>query len=298
MTHARDARHYVEQRRGAANRRQDAVDPAHAFGHLLPVDQHLVGEHREAGRGKGEVVARRPTGTPGRSEPKHPPRAHRRDAGEPEIPAVGLHQDGGDISADAEERRLAEVELAGVAEHQVEREREQHVHRTHDQDAAPIGAGDDPGKRCDHHDRQEKANSAAAQTFSSLRSAMRPVGRSTSMARSRTKTTKSIRPEPRYCTVKASMMPTRIPARMVPCMLPKPPMITMAKALTITVGPAKGVSTSTGPRSAPAIPASADAITIVRAMSRFGLMPISPAVSRSCATARSALPRKVKRMKA
>ena len=84
---------------------------------------------------------------------------------------------------------------------------------------------------------------------------------------------------------------------MVPCMLPKPPMMTMAKALTITDAPAKGDSTSTGPRSAPAMPASAEAMTMVRAMSRFGLIPISPAVSRSCATARSALPRNVKRMK-
>ena len=51
----------------------------------------------------------------------------------------------------------------------------------------------------------------------------------------------------------------------VPCMLPKPPMITMANALTITVAPAKGVSTSTGPSSAPAMPASAEAMTMVSA---------------------------------
>ena len=85
---------------------------------------------------------------------------------------------------------------------------------------------------------------------------------------------------------------------MVPCMLPKPPMMTIANALTITDAPANGVSTSTGPSSAPAIPASAEAITMVIAMRRLGLMPISPAVSRSCATARSALPRNVKRRNA
>ena len=84
---------------------------------------------------------------------------------------------------------------------------------------------------------------------------------------------------------------------MVPCMLPKPPMMTIANALTITDAPANGVSTSTGPSSAPAIPASAEAITMVIAMRRLGLMPISPAVSRSCA-ARSALPRNVKRRNA
>src|SRR5205814_1292922 len=80
----------------------------------------------------------------------------------------------------------------------------------------------------------DKINSSRAQTFSSFRSAIRPVGRSTSINSSIANTTRSISPEPRYCTVKASMTPTRMPARMVPCMLPKPPMMTMAKALTIT----------------------------------------------------------------
>ena len=85
---------------------------------------------------------------------------------------------------------------------------------------------------------------------------------------------------------------------MVPSRLPKPPMITMANAFTTTDAPAKGVSTSTGPSSAPAMPASAEEITMVSAISRPGLMPIRPAVSRSCDTARSALPRKVRRRKA
>ncbi len=75
-------------------------------------------------------------------------------------------------------------------------------------------------------------------------------------------------------------------------------MMTMAKALTITEVPANGVSTSTGPSMAPAMPASAEAITKVSITSWLGLIPIRPAVSRSCETARSALPRKVKRMKA
>src|ERR1700757_1705058 len=80
------------------------------------------------------------------------------------------------------------------------------------------------------------------------------------------------------------------PAMIVPSTLPKPPMITMANALTITEAPANGVSTSTGPSMAPPMPASAEAITKVSMISRFGLMPMRPAVSRSWATARSALP--------
>ena len=50
---------------------------------------------------------------------------------------------------------------------------------------------------------------------------------------------------------------------MVPSTLPKPPMITIANALTMTEVPANGVSTSTGPSMAPAMPASAEAITKV-----------------------------------
>ncbi len=84
----------------------------------------------------------------------------------------------------------------------------------------------------------------------------------------------------------------------VPAMLPKPPMMTMAKALTMSEAPVKGVRTTTGPSIAPATPASAEAMTMVSAITRFSLIPMRPAVSRSCATARSALPMKVKRMKA
>ena len=49
----------------------------------------------------------------------------------------------------------------------------------------------------------------------------------------------------------------------VPAILPKPPIITMAKAFTITEAPAKGVRTRIGPNIAPAMPAIAEAITIV-----------------------------------
>ena len=52
------------------------------------------------------------------------------------------------------------------------------------------------------------------------------------------------------------------------------------------------------PSIAPPMPASAEAITKVSMISRFGSMPIRPAVSRSCATARNALPRYVSFMKA
>ena len=108
----------------------------------------------------------------------------------------------------------------------------------------------------------------------------------------------SISPGSRYCVVKLSISPTSRPARIVPSTLPKPPMMTIANAFTITEVPANGVSTSTGASIAPAIPASADEITMVSMIRWFGLIPISPAVSRSCATARSALPRKVNFMNA
>ena len=49
----------------------------------------------------------------------------------------------------------------------------------------------------------------------------------------------------------------------VPSTFPNPPMITMAKAFTITVVPANGVRTRMGPSIAPPMPASAEAITNV-----------------------------------
>src|SRR5205807_276273 len=237
-------------------RRHDAVDAAHALGDVLPVHQHLVGDDRETKRGDGEVMPARPYGEGGEREAEQAGRAYCRDGGEPEVPAIALDENGGDIGADAEESRLAEVELPGVADHEVERQREQHVHRAQHQDAAPIGSVERPRRRGDDNDRDAEPGSPGGQalnhTFSSLRSAIRPVGRKASMTSSITNTTRSISPEPRYCTVKASMTPTRMPARMVPCMLPKPPMMTMAKALTITDARAKGESNwyGIGPKSA------------------------------------------------
>src|SRR3954462_2785510 len=294
----RDAGDQVEQADGAADRRHDAVDAAYAFRDALPVHQDLVCDDREAERGDREIVPAQPHREGSEREADHAGEGDRRKRRQPEVPVVRLHQYGGDVRADAEERRLAEVQLAGVAKDEVQPKREQHVHRADHQDAAPIWRGHQPGQRAYRRDGERKIEGAPAQTFSSLRSAMMPVGRTTSMASSSTNTTRSMRPEPRYCTVKASMMPTRMPAMIVPCMLPKPPMITIAKAFTTTEAPANGVSTSTGPSSAPAIPASADAMTMVRPISNPGLMPIRPAVSRSCATARNALPRNVYRMNA
>src|SRR5690348_10380301 len=115
---------------------------------------------------------------------------------------VGLDQDGADVRADAEERRLPEVQLPGVAHHQVERQREQHVHRTDHEDAAPVSRAEYPRRGGDQDERDDEV-AGAPQTFSSLRSAMMPVGRITSITRSSTNTTRSMRPAPKYCTVKA-----------------------------------------------------------------------------------------------
>src|SRR5947207_12191068 len=97
--------------------------------------------------------------------------ANRRDGDEPEFPAIALDEECGDRGADAEERRLAEVELPGVPDHEVERQREQHVHRAQHQDAAPVRCGNEPGQRSQDEDAYDKINSSRAQTFSSFRSA-------------------------------------------------------------------------------------------------------------------------------
>src|SRR5205814_5465163 len=142
----------------------------------------------------------------GECQPEDAGRCDRGEPGQPEVPAVVLDEDRRDVRPDGEERRLAEVELSGIAEHQVEREREQHVHRAQHQDAAPVWGLKHPRNYSDEENADEK-NPGLSQTFSSLRSAMRPVGRTTSMTSSSTNITRSMRPEPRYCTVKASTTP-------------------------------------------------------------------------------------------
>src|SRR4029079_6125204 len=235
-----DAGDEIEQPDRAADRRQDAVDAAHPLGDLLPVDEHLVGNDRETERRDRQVVPPQPHGEGSQREADHACKRNRGERGQPEVPVVRLDEDRADVGADAEERRLSEVELSRVAHHQVERQREQHVHRAEHEDAAPVRRMQQPRRGGDERDGDPVVG-RALHTFSSLRSAMMPVGRTTSMARSSTKTTRSMRPAPKYCTVKASMIPTRMPAMMVPCMLPKPPMMTMANAFTTTDAPAKGV---------------------------------------------------------
>src|SRR5262249_24796037 len=65
------------------------------------------------------------------------------------------------------------------------------------------------------------------------------------------------------------------------------------KALDDARGPRKRARTSTARSSAPLISASAEAMMKVSMIRELGLIPIRAAVSRSCETARSALPKKV-----
>ena len=53
------------------------------------------------------------------------------------------------------ERRMAEIQLAGVAENEVEADRQQHVDRADDQIRAPIGVVEDERQNDDDRDREQ-----------------------------------------------------------------------------------------------------------------------------------------------
>src|SRR5207245_6543243 len=92
------------------------------------------------------------------------------------------------VGADAEERRVAERELAGVAEQQVQRQREHTEDPGHDRDVQVIGAREP--ERQGERDRRREPTADLRHAIRSWR-AKRPEGRKSSTRMMMTKPTAS-----------------------------------------------------------------------------------------------------------
>src|SRR5262249_22897691 len=159
-----------------------------------------------------------------------------------------------DISTDAEESDVAEAQLPRIAEQQVEAHGGNDEDAGHDQHVQDIQI-----RQPERHRGQEKepgggegavlptsrALGANGRVGLTIRRAMRSRNPMPSGKREETKPA----PSP-------SMNPRMTPPMVAPGMLPSPPRMTMAKALSEARSPMVGVTRKTGPSKAPAAAAS------------------------------------------
>ena len=76
-----------------------------------------------------------------------------------------LHDEQGrDIGADAVERRVAEIELAGIAENEIKPDGQHDVERADDQVRAPVGVLEDERQQRDGDDGDERTTSGGDAT--------------------------------------------------------------------------------------------------------------------------------------
>ena len=191
LAHALDR--HVEQRNGIAEiapveedgRRQgdakraarqiEVMQPRAKVGHL--VDENLDDgakrqrHHREIGAGDAQRGQ-------GQHDAKQRGDQRAGDHGRPEAQTEMDEQATRRIGANAEQRRVADRHLAGVAEHDVEAERDDGEDRRRHDEVQVIGAGDDEGAQQDRRrDRHEEGEGADHdQTFLIVAAPNRPEG--------------------------------------------------------------------------------------------------------------------------
>jgi hypothetical protein len=161
---------------GPAEQRQSG-DAGHAVGTAGPVDRldhDDVDDDAEAERGHRQVVTleleQRPRDQRGDHEDDRQADRHRR----PRIPAVAGRQDRRGVRAHAEERRVAERDLPGETDEQVERDGEHHVEANGDTDHGDeVVVREQHRQQCDDH-RQRQETTQPAQRAHTRSAALRP----------------------------------------------------------------------------------------------------------------------------
>ena len=126
-----------------------------------PIQQNLVHDDSKAERGDSEIMAAQTSrenrqchsGNPGQHRAEH--------EGRPERHPEAHDEQRRGICADAVEGGVAKVELAGIAENEIEADREDDIERAHDQVRAPIGVLEDKRQHRDGDDRDSKPAPAA-----------------------------------------------------------------------------------------------------------------------------------------
>src|SRR5436853_7228937 len=195
-------------------------------------DREVVAPHAQGRRADRDAEERRDRG--------RDPDAH------PEAPCVPVERRAEDrrvqephaVGSDREERGVAEVEEARVADHDVETEREEHVDH-------PVGHGvnglepqdpvDERVRDQGRHERRPSERAARgdrhpAHHFSGGRSPMRPWGRKTRTRMRIAKTIALVQRAEMYWSLHADRNPMKNPPSAAPGMLPMPPSTAAVKA--------------------------------------------------------------------
>ena len=108
-------------------RQAAALEAAGAEGHALPVQEDPLRELREGEGGEREIEPAEPKRRQRHGRADRRGEQRRRREGEPERPAEMHLQQAGAIGADAEHRRVGEGELSGIADQEVQPDRQDDV---------------------------------------------------------------------------------------------------------------------------------------------------------------------------
>ena len=157
----------VRQREEAERRRRNAADAVHAVRHLAPVEEDVPHDLAEAERGERQVVALEPQGRDPDQETEQSGHDAGGDEARPEQePAAAGGGQGGGVGADAEEGGMAERDLSGVSQDDVEADREQREdERQVDQPQDVVGIADEresQERNGDEDDDDRRAHSSGA----------------------------------------------------------------------------------------------------------------------------------------
>src|ERR1043166_2880764 len=249
--------------------RRDVVERHGSFGEVHPVERHHAHYFGKADGDDHEIGAAHPerelpyekaeqTADHDRSAERNPYRLrldHERIR-QADVHVEAKREQRAGVGADAEKRRVAEAQLPGVAEQQVEADRRDDENAGRGEDGEVVGLAHPQRQARRQHDKQQSAEPRAHPTRPL--SAKKPWGRSASTAMITRKPSASRYSLERYPAPNSSTSASTKPPMVAPPTFPSPPRITMAKALSPTRLPMVGLTRKIGPSSAPAMAASAE----------------------------------------
>ena len=154
---------------GQHRRQLDAGEAVVAAGDLLPLEGNAPHQHGEGERQHGEIDLRQPNAEVAHHRGHQPGQHHCRRQGEEQRPAVGGEQDGAGITADGEIGGMAERDVAGETDDDIEAQRKQGVDQDLGREIDGVAAAGQRQQRQQQHDDRRRDQVAA------LRHAQCPV---------------------------------------------------------------------------------------------------------------------------
>src|SRR5699024_9402046 len=233
----------------------------------------------------------------------------------PQRPGMAGNQIHADVATKAKKRDIAEIDVTGITDHQIQTGRQDDVDggqpqvraqgdvacNRRDQDKNQRHGHADPEKRPPQHGHDALLRSQLAIGRGSLLRRHqrplpmrnRPLGNATKMMTNSVNSMTGVQLTLRNGATPPSIRPSRMPPSSAPAGLPRPPRTTATKLLSSYTMPDRIVNGNRVAMSRPETPAMAMPKPKLNAMTRLVGMPISSAAARLLDTARTALPMRV-----